>query len=176
MKNPWKKLHRQAVAAALRGGIHGTTPKKIREFAELHNISEADTGDFLQTKKEESGERYAIGKCVTPMSLKDKFLNIQGRRCYWMPNYKIDPMLIFETHNPMAMSLDRLDNQKGYFLDNIVITVAGINRMRNECPADEFRIILDHWIALAAGHPIGLSPFFAEYREDLLKGEKCRSK
>ena len=34
--------------------------------------------DFLQTKKEESGNRYAIGECVTPASLKNKFLNVLG--------------------------------------------------------------------------------------------------
>lgn len=169
MKNPWKKLYSKAVSAADRGGVHGTTPTKIREFAKLYNISEYDAENFLQIKKEESGERYAVGECVTPGSLKNKLLNNQDSRCYWMPNYKIDPMLIFETHNPMAMSIDRLDNSRGYFLDNIVITVTGINRMRNECPADKFRIILDNWMSLSTDGPIGLSPLFAEYREDLLK-------
>ena len=118
--------------------------------------------------------RYAVGKCVTPGSLKNKLEINQDSRCYWMPNYKIDPMLIFETHNPMAMSIDRLDNSRGYFLDNIVITVTGINRMRNECPPDKFRIILDYWMSSTDG-PIGLSPLFAEYREDLLKDNNAVS-
>lgn len=168
-RDPFKKLYSKAVAAAQRGGVHGTTPNKIKEFAAMNDIPLRAAEDFLQTKKEESGNRYAIGECVTPASLKNKFLNDQGGRCYWMPNYKIDPMLIFEIHQPMAMSLDRLDNSRGYFLDNIVITVTGINRMRNECPADKFRIILDYWMSLSTDGPIGLSPLFAEYREDLLK-------
>ena len=172
MKDPWKKLYSKAVAAAQRGGVHGTTPNKIKEFAAMNDIPMLDAVNFLQTKKEESGDRYAVGECVTPASLKHKFLNDQGGRCYWLPELKIDPMLIFEIHQPMAMSLDRLDNQDGYFLYNIVITTTGINRMRNECPADEFRIILDNTIALASGTPIGLSFLFPEYREKLLA--RCR--
>jgi len=169
MKNPWLKLYSKAKAAARNGGLHGTTTNKIKEFAAEHNIPLMAAEDFLQTKKEDSGDRYAVGECVTPASLKNKFLNNQGGRCYWMPDFKIDPMLIFKTCQPMAMSLDRLNNQKGYTLDNIVITTTGINRMRNECPADEFRIILDNFIALAAGTSIGLSFLFPEYREKLLK-------
>ena len=41
---------------------------------------------------------------------------------------------IIEKYHPMSMSIDRIDNNKGYTIDNIVLCSRAINLMKNKYP------------------------------------------
>ena len=51
-------------------------------------------------------------------------------------------MDIFITHNPMAMSVDRIDNDRDYFIDNIVICCRMANLGRSTCGYKKFKKII----------------------------------
>ena len=56
---------------------------------------------------------------ITEKDLCDQF-NKQNGKCYWF-DLDINPYDIFKSRYPLAMSVDRLDNEKGYVVGNIVI-------------------------------------------------------
>ena len=78
---------------------------------------------------------------ITVDSLKEQFLKQEGR-CYWS-GFPINMEGIRERKNPLAPSLDRLDDTKGYTRDNVVLTIRLFNLGRQTCPADKFRGICD---------------------------------
>ena len=56
----------------------------------------------------------------------ENLFNKQGGKCYWL-NTVINPMDVFTSHHPLAPSIDRLDNNKGYVPGNVVITTRFAN-------------------------------------------------
>ena len=46
----------------------------------------------------------------------------QNGRCYYFPEITLDPQSVFKSRNPDAMSVERLDDSKGYTKDNVVLT------------------------------------------------------
>lgn len=62
----------------------------------------------------------------------------QDNRCYWT-NIELD-LNVNKFRKPLV---DRLDNNQGYTIDNIVITIWAINRMRGNLDADEFKKLID---------------------------------
>ena len=117
-RNPWKKLMRN-----LR--LNGHRKKEHDRGNPNHGISG-------------SSSRRVIG--VTEKDLKQAF-NDQKKKCYWF-GIGLDPMDIFITHNPMAMSVDRIDNSKDYFKDNIVICCRMANLGRSTCDYEKFKKIV----------------------------------
>ena len=77
---------------------------------------------------------------ITEEDLKKLFKNQHGK-CYWF-GVKLNPRDIFIPHNPMAMSVDRIDNDKDYFKDNIVICCRLANLGRGSCDFKKFRKII----------------------------------
>ena len=66
----------------------------------------------------------------------------QGGRCYWS-DVELEPTDIFVTYHPLAMSVDRIDNTKGYTLDNIVISSRLYNLGRSAAPPELWESVLD---------------------------------
>ena len=50
-------------------------------------------------------------------------------------------------HNALAPSIDRIDSQRGYYLDNVQIILSCLNRFKNDMPNEEF---LELWSVLVA--------------------------
>ena len=64
----------------------------------------------------------------------------QMGKCYWF-GIKLDPTGIFESYNPMAISADRIDDDKGYIERNVVICCRMANLGRGKCKATDFESI-----------------------------------
>ncbi len=61
----------------------------------------------------------------------------QGGRCFWFGT-DLNPMDIFRPSYPLSMSVDRLDNEKDYLIDNIVICSRFANLGRGNCDVKTF--------------------------------------
>ena len=77
---------------------------------------------------------------ITEDDLRAQFKKQKGR-CYWL-GIKLTPKDIFKSYYPLAMSVDRLDNDMGYTPNNIVITCRFANLGRGRCTVKEFRKII----------------------------------
>lgn len=64
----------------------------------------------------------------------------QKQQCYWF-RVKLDPQNNYIKNHPLALSVDRLDSNKGYTFDNIVISSRLANLGRGAFPAEEFEKI-----------------------------------
>jgi hypothetical protein len=60
----------------------------------------------------------------------------QNHRCYWF-GIELEPSNV--NRYPAKPSLDRLDSNKGYIKDNVVISCMAANIGRNSCAADIFQ-------------------------------------
>ena len=109
MRNPWKKLIQSAYRSAAPGHI----------------------------KKNGIKRTEPLDVTITESYLAEQFLK-QNRKCYWT-EFPIDPQGVFESHNPLAPSLERLDDSKGYIPENVVIALRLFNLGRVRCPEVKFK-------------------------------------
>ena len=77
---------------------------------------------------------------ITEKTLK-KIFQKQDGKCYWF-GIRLNPCDIFTPHNPIAMSVDRIDNDKDYLEDNVVICCRLANLGRGSCDFEEFKKII----------------------------------
>jgi hypothetical protein len=56
----------------------------------------------------------------------------QGGKCYWMKIY------MESDHYLLQPSLDRIDNERGYYKDNVILCSLFANRGRNQASFEEF--------------------------------------
>jgi hypothetical protein len=75
-------------------------------------------------------KRASLSVTITWEDLKKQFEKQDGR-CFWS-NVPIDPMSVFNIRSPMAMSVDRIDNKKGYTKRNICLTIRFVNLGRRD--------------------------------------------
>ena len=68
----------------------------------------------------------------------EKLFFEQNGRCAYLQTI-IDPMDVFISNHPLAPSVDRLDNSKGYTKENIVIATRFTNRGKESAEDDWFR-------------------------------------
>lgn len=68
---------------------------------------------------------------ITADDVKNKFFQQEGKS-YWL-GIPINPMDVFKSRYPLSPSLDRLDNSKGYTVDNICISTRFENYGFNKC-------------------------------------------
>ena len=77
---------------------------------------------------------------ITKEDLKEQFSK-QGGRCYWF-GIPIDINDVYTSNNPLAPSVDRLDNDKDYHKNNIVLCTILANMGRGKCGKKTFRRIV----------------------------------
>jgi hypothetical protein len=87
----------------------------------------------------QSTRRHEVA--ITEQDLKELF-DEQGGLCYWF-GIKLDPLDIYKSHYPMAMSVDRLNNKLGYIKGNIIICCRMANLGRQSCAPEDYRKILN---------------------------------
>lgn len=79
---------------------------------------------------------------ITEKELEEVFVH-QESKCFWF-NIKLNLDWLYEKWHPLAPSVDRLDETKGYLKDNIVICARIANLGRQKCDLNKFRSIIDH--------------------------------
>ena len=109
MKNPWKTLITKAKTAARPG----------------------------QEKKNGIKRTEPLDVTIDEMYLIKQYSKQKGM-CYWT-GFPIDPYGVYESPNPLAPSLERLDESKGYIPGNVVICLRLFNLGRQRCPEFKFR-------------------------------------
>ena len=77
---------------------------------------------------------------ISVEDLKEQF-NKQKGKSYGL-GYHLNPMDIFEGKNNAAMSVDRIDNNKGYVKGNFVITTRFENLGRRTMPIEKYKRFL----------------------------------
>ena len=77
---------------------------------------------------------------ITKEDLKEQFSKQDGR-CYWF-GIPIDINDVYTSNNPLAPSVDRLDNDKDYHKNNIVLCTILANMGRGRCGKRAFRRIV----------------------------------
>jgi hypothetical protein len=117
-RSPWKKLMRN-----LR--LNG------------HRKKEHDRGNPEHGIRGSSSRRVID---VTEKDLKEIFEKQDGK-CHWF-GIELTPSDILIPHNPMAMSVDRIDNDRDYYKDNIVICCRFANLGRSTCDYQVFKNIV----------------------------------
>ena len=89
-----------------------------------------------------SASRSRIKKVlITKQDLETQFLKQDGK-CYWF-GIPINMTDVFTSHNPLAPSVDRLDNDRDYEIDNIVICTQFANMGRGKCDKRTFHKVMD---------------------------------
>ena len=92
-----------------------------------------------------SASRSRVKKVsITKEDLERQFVRQDGR-CYWL-GIPININHVFTTHNPLAPSVDRLNNDRDYEKDNIVICTQFANMGRGKCDEETFKRIMDEII------------------------------
>ena len=66
----------------------------------------------------------------------------QNGSCYWT-GFPLNPTSQFEKYNPLAPSIDRLDETQGYVPGNVVLCLRLFNLGRQTCPPDKFKHQVD---------------------------------
>lgn len=127
VKNPWKKLMANVMLSSKYGAIGGRTHKNNPKLRRKLNTSQ-------------STKRHSVE--ITWQDLKHQFEKQKGK-CYWL-GIKMNPQEIFIPHNPISISVDRLHNELGYTVDNIVICCRFINLGRRNCPIQKFKKIINN--------------------------------
>ena len=77
---------------------------------------------------------------ITKENLKEQFSKQDGR-CYWF-GIPINIDDVYTTNNPLAPSVDRLDNDKDYHKSNIVVCTILANMGRGKCDTETFKKIV----------------------------------
>jgi len=113
MRNPWKTLLAKAHTAARPG----------------------------QEKKNGIKRTEPLEVTITDQYLAQQY-NLQDGKCHWS-KYPIDPYGVYESQNPFAPSLDRIDPMKGYVPGNVVLTLRMINLGRQNCPPEKFQSLME---------------------------------
>jgi hypothetical protein len=109
MRNPWKTLIAKAKTAARPG----------------------------QEKKNGIKRTEPLDVTIDEMYLIKQFIKQNGK-CYWT-EFPINPYGVYEKNNPLAPSLERLDESKGYIAENVVLALRLFNLGRQRCPEKKFR-------------------------------------
>lgn len=92
-------------------------------------------------KGQKHGRALALDVDIDAEYLKEVYEQYNGYCPYYLSigvYKKIDLDLVFESHNMLAPSVDRIDSTKGYIRGNIVITHRITNLGKQSIPFDDF--------------------------------------
>jgi hypothetical protein len=121
MKNPWKKVMLNVKLSSRNGAAGGRTVTLL----EKAGYSKSEIYDKIKGHVVEIDYTYL-----------ENLFKKQDGKCHWLKTI-INPMDVFISHHPLAPSVDRLDNNKGYVPGNVVITTRFANCGRRNTD-DEF--------------------------------------
>lgn len=79
---------------------------------------------------------------ITVDDLKNQFA-LQKGLCYYF-NKPLDKNYNYMRNHPLAISVDRIDNSKGYFPDNIVLCYRCANLGRGEFDQSKFEEVIEY--------------------------------
>ena len=105
LKNPFKKIL---------DNVKGTQYVSSKTFSE--------SGQVMRRVKE---------VCITELDIQHQFEKQNGLSHFL--KIPMDPTDVFRTHFPLAPSVDRIDNTKDYYPNNIVINTRFENNGLNRC-------------------------------------------
>ena len=127
MPNPWKQLMKNVEMSAEYGAAGARELKNPKLSGRKRNTNQ-------------STKRHKI--TITIYDLKELW-KIQNGKCFWMG---VDMSLedLFVSNSPFAVSVERLNSDKGYHKDNIVLTTRFANRGRGKYDNDNFKLRLDN--------------------------------
>ncbi len=119
MRNPWKQIMKNV------------------ELSSEHIVYVRNRGETTVIPPKKSRQPITI----TIEDLKELW-RIQNGKCYWLG---IDMSLedLFVSYSPFAVSVERLDSNRGYHKDNIVLTTRFANRGRGKYDNENFKQRLD---------------------------------
>ena len=121
----WKKLWRNVNMSAETGSAGmriESNPKKTNPIV------------VARKKGNQSTKRHKI--TITIEDLKDLW-RAQSGNCFWL-NIPMSLKDLFISHSPFAPSVDRLDNDRGYHRDNIVLATRFANKGRGAYNGEDF--------------------------------------
>lgn len=124
MKNPWKSLIAKAKSAARPG----------------------------QEKKNGIKRTIPLDVTIDEVYLLTQY-NKQNGQCYWT-QFPVDPYGVYEKNNPLAPSLERLDETQGYIPGNVVIALRLFNLGRQRCPEKKFKFQVEKLKKHFCGEPV----------------------
>ena len=84
---------------------------------------------------------YYLEVTITERDLIQIYKNQNGK-CYWS-GYPLNPNDVFKARCPWAMSLDRLDDKKGYVPGNVVLTTRAENLGRKDTSLKDYQKYVD---------------------------------
>lgn len=113
MRNPYKLLMNRARSAAYPG----------------------------QVKKNGIKRTHALEVSIDHEWVEEQFKR-QDCRCYWT-NMIMDMDNVFMPGYPFSPSLERLDSDKGYTKDNVVLCLSLFNLGRRRWPEDKYKLLLN---------------------------------
>jgi len=131
MRDPWKHLMKNVEMSATHGATGArvlSNPKKAGRIRAEYRKNDLRVGN-QSTKRHE---------CTITISNLKEMWDIQNGMCYWLGvNMSLEDL--FEPHSPFAVSVDRLDSEKGYLMGNIVLTIRFANKGRGSYDNSNFK-------------------------------------
>lgn len=138
--------------------------KKLLSNVKMNGVSQDENGEWTiinssTNKKRMQGQGQWWGGLekskiwipnkvlITEKDLSSIWMKQEGR-CYWF-DIPLNLNLLFSDYSeyipkhPLAPSVDRLNDDEDYTIENVVICCRLANFGRNICPADKFREIID---------------------------------
>ena len=150
MPNPWKHLIKNVQMSSEYGAAGAREEKNPKLSGRKRNTNQ-------------STKRHSI--TITIDDLKELW-RIQNGKCYWLG---IDMSLedLFIPHSPFAVSVERLDSNRGYHKDNIALTTRFANRGRGKYDNENFKQRLDDLLENRSKEDIKIHNFVPTIRGNL---------
>ena len=124
-KNPtdkyWKRLWKNVNMSAISGASGMRTDNNPKLSGRLR-------------KGNQSTKRHEV--TITIEDLKTIYKKQNGK-CFWL-NIPMSLEDLYVSHSPFAPSVDRIDNERGYHSDNIVLTTRFANKGRGAYMGEDF--------------------------------------